>query len=1020
MSLIVSHNLSAMQTTRNLGINNNSMTKSIEKLSSGYKINVGADDPSGLIISEQLRSQISGLQRAVRNSSEAHNLIGIAEGALNEMNELLKKMRALAIHAANSGVTSPEQTAADQSEMDSGIQTLERIANTTRYSDQYLLNGSKQLVYDVSTVVNDTGDHQLLNTEMTRVDQIFKRDGVKMSISFTGEKDEWQANTKTSAQRAFLEADPYRSTSQVTNAKLTAPQEFILTGTKGSRLFSFAEGTDIGTVVSGINNVKDSTGISASMIFASDVRIDVTGFGTIKVGGAYSDTDYSTGSTQLAGDLKIPGYNKASPETYIYKAGEVQIYGADLNNPAQAKIACFSITPDAAASFRVGYNCDGDGKIYAKVVDKSKNTIEYYKDADCTMLIGKGSGDFFSSTNNSNIPSYPQYYLDGIFLQLDQDNAQDKDVYAIAVVGQEMNNMKDFDVHGVSGWSDIGNSVMSGVNLGVNTSSEGQLFFKYVPVTFDPASNEVVSFRIEAFKNSRMEPRDLVATSGEVLANVIAAGGYDDRMGQTVRLESVLMDDGHPSNLNITLNIPLPGHETEPLPDGEQTGDIVFTNLGLRVYATDYGTQETIRIQNKTGDLFYYYRTSDSMEKIMIKPETTVQLAGQDALIGVNGAPVITTGLVANTTTPDFVGSLVFNGGTLGLATMAVTGHEAGSLYSAAGYLQGIKEDERVIVRDERYFIPASILYNDLTVAGSDLGIKDVKNSPVGLYLDFTNLDPSVKQLIQNLGPANTGAITVTYTAATPPAAADTATLTIDAGGLGITNTVDIRINNANLTNGFYITDPALKGLYIKTLGTIDPGMTEDSLNTSPLSNGNLEITPYAGNNVSEVHTYATNPRTNTTENMSDFKGGMQFQLGNTEGDQDRTVYSIQSMVMANVGRMEYNGVQYCLQNVLGGGVASLVRDPIMAMRILAQAADDVSTLRARLGAFQKNMLETNINALNVAVENITKTESAIRDTDMASESTEFTKNQIMVSAGTSMLSQANQVTQNVLTLLRA
>ena len=136
MSLIISHNLSALNTQRNLQGSGEAMAKSIEKLSSGYKINVGADDPSGLIVSEQLRSQISGLERAVRNSSEAFNLIGIAEGALNEMNTILKKLRSLAIHAANSGITSPEQVAADQAEMDSGIETLNRIANTTRYSDQ--------------------------------------------------------------------------------------------------------------------------------------------------------------------------------------------------------------------------------------------------------------------------------------------------------------------------------------------------------------------------------------------------------------------------------------------------------------------------------------------------------------------------------------------------------------------------------------------------------------------------------------------------------------------------------------------------------------------------------------------------------------------------------------------------------------------------------------------------------------------------------------------------------------------
>ncbi len=551
MSLIISHNLSALNTQRNLQGSGESMAKSIEKLSSGYKINVGADDPSGLIISEQLRSQISGLERAVRNSSEAFNLIAIAEGALNEMNSILKKMRALAIHAANSGVTSPEQVSADQAEMDSGIETLNRIANTTRYSDQYLLNGQKQLVYDVTTVVNEPTDHSLLNTKMSRVDQVFKRDGVKMSIGFSGEKNQYQANTDTSAQRAYLEADNANSLCEIDGATVTTKQEFILTGTSGSRLFSFAEGAHIGTIVDNINNVRDSTGIGAALTFASDVRIDRT------VNGTYngSSPNYKP-PTQNADPMT--GFDDGS---YVYQSGDVQIYGAGLNNVKTAKISSISFTPDAAASFKVGFNCDGDGKIYAKVVDKSTNSIEYYKDKDCTMLIGQGDAGFFAATNNSGIPSSPVQNLDGLFIKLNQDFARDLDVYEIAVVGQRLDNQKDMNVTGIQGWTDADNSVMSGINLGVNTDAEGAIFFDYVPVQMEADGQTVKSFEINVYKHPSKQPQFLVASSGVVENNVQtelkdAQGNIIQRAGQTVRIESVLMDDGTDSGLNITLVLP--------------------------------------------------------------------------------------------------------------------------------------------------------------------------------------------------------------------------------------------------------------------------------------------------------------------------------------------------------------------------------------------------------------------------------------------------------------------------------
>lgn len=1214
MSMIINNNLAAMQSHRSLGISNSGMTKSIEKLSSGYKINVGADDPSGLIISEQLRSQISGLERAIQNSSEASNLIGIAEGALNEMNNILKKMRQLAIHASNDGVTSPEQIAADQAEMDSGIQTLERIANTTRYSDQYLLNGQKELVYDVTTIVDDPTDHQLLNTEMTRVDQIFKRDGVRMSVSFNGVRSDWQAQSSTSAQRAYYETDPANSLCEISGNSITAKQEFILTGTKGSRLFSYDKGTEIGKIVADINNSRDSTGVGATMIFASDVRVDQTIFATAN----RAMPNYNAVPAQRGGALSVPGYNDPN-NTYIYQSGEVQIYGANLNNPGKSAIEAFSITPDAAEAFRVGYNCDGDGKIYAKVVDKSTNTIEYYKDKECTMLIGKGTENFFAATNNSGIPGSPTDNLDGIFLTLDQDNAQNLDVYEIALIGQNLNNQKDMNVTGMAAWCDLDNSVMSGVNLGYNTSPDGQLFFKYTPVTMDTTGKMVETFKVEVFSHASMEPKYLVGSSGEVTTNVKRAGdpappadpddpttwtaeeranlGYDGRGGQTVRVESVPMNNGLDSGLSFTLNMPMPPYDfpaeavppTEVNPDlashmptGDQVATITFTNVGMRIYASDYGSQETVRVQNKTGNLLYYYRSSDSLEKVMVKPETTVQRAGQDALIGMNGAPILTTGLVANITTPDFTGSLAFNAGKLGLATIAQVGHEYGSLYSKATFIQAIEENEIRIDQDRRYLEPQSMVFTSEYGGLSPL-VVDSKGREVSIYLDFSQLDPTVEAKINDFSTINVpdpSNVRITLDSSDP----DNLYLVIDATDLNVNPTgqtpsvnpfepaLRVKVSNADLTNGFHVTDPVLKGLYIKTSALIDETQTRTAATTNanrvnnwaanyptvplttdprvmpanynPIVNNNFnpqtgavgggfppipavrldtaadyadyganylnspaeihdailngpnpptgrDIEPYtltdlknsapwgfqlnpdfdinqaagagnamyikyddivtaagvktpimgvedpdnpgdylyqqsvnreteafSGSELIEVHTYATNPRGSTSEDMTDFLGGMQFQLGNTEGDQDRTIYSVPSMVMANMGQIEWDGVRYCLQDVLSGGVADLSRDPIMSMRIIAQAIDDVTGLRARLGAFQKNMLETNINSLNVAVENITKTESAIRDTDMATESTEFTKNQIMVQAGTSMLSQANQVTQNVLSLL--
>ncbi len=158
-------------------------------MSTGYKINSGSDDPAGLVVSEQLRAQNAGLERALQNTQEANNVLGIAEGALSEMSDILKSMRQLAVHAANNGVTSREQAGADQAEIDSEVQTLDRIARTMRFSDQTLLNGNKTLGYDSTVMVSDANDMKLVNEDLSDIRQIFKRDDFKLNISFSGVKE---------------------------------------------------------------------------------------------------------------------------------------------------------------------------------------------------------------------------------------------------------------------------------------------------------------------------------------------------------------------------------------------------------------------------------------------------------------------------------------------------------------------------------------------------------------------------------------------------------------------------------------------------------------------------------------------------------------------------------------------------------------------------------------------------------------------------------------------------------------
>ena len=152
--MVVQHNLSAMNTSRQMNSVSSAMSKSTEKLSSGYKINRAADDAAGLSISEKMRSQIRGLNKAASNAQDGISLVQVAEGALNETHSILQRMNELATQAANDTNTSVDREAIQQ-EMNQLTSEIDRIQSTTQFNSMNLLDGtfsSKQLKLQVGAL----------------------------------------------------------------------------------------------------------------------------------------------------------------------------------------------------------------------------------------------------------------------------------------------------------------------------------------------------------------------------------------------------------------------------------------------------------------------------------------------------------------------------------------------------------------------------------------------------------------------------------------------------------------------------------------------------------------------------------------------------------------------------------------------------------------------------------------------------------------------------------------------------
>jgi len=153
--MVVQHNLQAMNANRMLGITQSAQSKSSEKLSSGFQINRAADDAAGLAISEKMRKQIKGLDRASTNAQDGVSAVQTAEGALTEVHAMLQRMNELAVQAAN-GTNSKDDRDAIQAEMDQLTTEIDRVAETTKFNETYLLKGNSA-VKTVNVNAHDAG-----------------------------------------------------------------------------------------------------------------------------------------------------------------------------------------------------------------------------------------------------------------------------------------------------------------------------------------------------------------------------------------------------------------------------------------------------------------------------------------------------------------------------------------------------------------------------------------------------------------------------------------------------------------------------------------------------------------------------------------------------------------------------------------------------------------------------------------------------------------------------------------------
>ena len=251
----INTNIPSIIAQANLARSSSDLALRLQRLSTGLRINRGADDPAGLIISERLRSEIQGLRQAVDNSERASSVIATTEGYLAEVADLLISIKGLVVEAANTGGVSKEEIEANQLQIDSAIESITRISNTASFAGLQLLNGS--LGYVTSGVPTSA---------LIGVDVLGAQFGNNSTVGV-------QVEVVSSALTAslFLSGNTTGAAGQ-----LLSSVNMEIVGNLGVQTFSFASAQTLSSVVNAINTVKDSTGVSASLVNASDQTSGLT------------------------------------------------------------------------------------------------------------------------------------------------------------------------------------------------------------------------------------------------------------------------------------------------------------------------------------------------------------------------------------------------------------------------------------------------------------------------------------------------------------------------------------------------------------------------------------------------------------------------------------------------------------------------------------------------------------------------------------------------------------------------
>lgn len=1073
----INTNVSSLNAQNRLNRTNGDLQTALTRLSTGLRINTGKDDPAGLIASEALRSDITSINKALSNTQRANQIIGTADSALGQVSSLLNDVRGLVTEAANKGALSDDEIAANQLQIDSSLEAINRIAQTTTFQGRRLLDGSLDFQVSQGTGFSSVKDLQIDSANLGASGSV----GVNVEISAAATRatitaDVPAANASEKARSSFTFGDSTvgAEASGTVNMATSFFGGAEATGNIGldAAEVAFVEASGTLTLASGAAlSIAARDGSIVDGAVGNDVRINVTtGASTT---GSY-DADTNTLNLQLAAGATaataVTALNNISGINSLFSfsggngtnvaAGDAGIRTGVLTGGTSVVPTTFTQAAGADVAFgdgTNGYTFD----IAAAAGGSFDGARGNQTDFTFSIVNSGGTSASFNAANNS------------VSLTIDRSQSDADILNAIntALSGQ-------FVFSDVQQAGTPANVASTTVNNPLSTGSDTPLAlgsragFQLTAVDGGAAdgatgNNTDVQF-IEAASGT--ETTAVYDATANRLNITVGRGASVEDVAAAINAEGTF----EAANVRFgtaRFNVNDIGTLTDPMSTGSNT----TAASSFKLTAVDGGLADG-EVGNETDIIFSTGTTTDvtydeaSNElRITVGENATVQSIA-DA-ISANVGSVFTVSDVAN-------GSAKFNrtpaNADLGTKTGVLTGGSSSSsgladeliIESANpgvafnGVSVTFQEDATVAANAPTAAYtagvngnPGSILIRVSNAGSTQLSdiaaainnIQDSNNQPLfaASLSPTSNGDGVYKGAVESVPAAGT----MTGGALGGGLQADLVFQLTGGNGAEVFKfqkgvSVDNIIQSINLLKDstgveavlnddqdieFRSTEFGSAGIVaIEVLSEGAGGTFKDGLQGGPRAVGtdiqatvNGTVASGKGNQIylstsTLSFSMTVEAGSDTSVNFNITGGGAMFQLGPDVVSNQQARLGISSLNTAKLG-----GVSGKLFELASSGNSSLTKDVARASAIVDQVINKVTTLRGRLGAFQRTALESNTVSLNETLSNLNEAQSTIRDADFAKESANLTRAQILVQSGTSVLGIANQSSQSVLSLLR-